>query len=237
MINKSFYLLGWMFWRRGKLSLEEPDKPLLRGRIHFIGFFVFLLLGLLLLFVSQNETSRLCHSIYLLSMLILFSTSTIFHTTEWKNAAIESLLQKLDHASIFLLITGTYTPVCVLLFDLTKKWPIYILACAWLIGIAGILKSLLIENPPKILNVLFYFVCGLTILPVLPEVFSSIGAILSLFMALGGFFYLLGGTIYGIEWPNPFPKFFGYHEIFHLLTLLANFCFLVPIIIFTIKNQ
>ena len=169
-------------------------------------------------------------------MLILFSSSAIFHTTHWKNVAIESFLQKLDHASIFLLITGTYTPTCVLLFDISKKWPIYILFSAWMIGITGILKSLLIENPPKFFNVLFYFICGLTIIPAIPKVLSSIGAILTFIMVLGGFFYLLGGTIYGIEWPDPLPRIFGYHEIFHLLTLLANFCFLVPIILSTFKN-
>lgn len=225
-----------MVWKVGKLSKDEPEKPFLRGKIHYFGFYLFLFFGSVLLILAKNEITRLCISIYLLSMLILFGTSTFFHTTTWENYNVEAFIQKVDHASIFLLITGTYTPVCVLLFDISHRWPLYVLSAAWIIGISGILKSIFIENPPKFFNVLFYFACGLSILPVLPKVFSSIGLSMAFSLLTGGILYLLGGTIYGIEWPDPSPKIYGYHEIFHTLTLLANLCFLFPIIINIIKE-
>ena len=232
---------GWlnrssMGWKRGKLTRDEPTKPLLRGKIHFVGFFLFLLLGTSLIIISKNEITRLCLCIYLLSMLMLFGTSSVFHTTPWRNNSVESFIQKADHASIFLLITGTYTPVIILFFDLTKSWPLAVLFIAWFIGISGVAKSLLMENPPKIFNVLFYFACGLTVAPVTHKVYEAIGLFKTLCMGMGGVFYLLGGTIYGIEWPDPHPKFYGYHEVFHSLTLIANFCFLLPIILTVIKG-
>jgi hemolysin III len=229
-------LAGAMMWRRGKLTRDEPNKPLMRGKIHIVGFFLFFLLGTLLIFISKSEITRLCLCIYLLSMLVLFSTSSVFHTTPWRNHIVETLIQKADHASIFLLITGTYTPVCVLLFDLNKAWPVNVLIVTWLIGISGVFKSLLVENPPKIFNVFFYFACGLTVAPFIHKVFESLGLFTALCMASGGAFYLLGGTIYGFEWPDPIPRIYGYHEIFHTLTLVANFCFLLPIMLEVIKG-
>jgi hemolysin III len=217
-------------WRRGKLAADEVVKPLLRGKIHFVGFYLFLVQGLYLIYVSPKEIYRLCISIYLLSMILLFGTSTVYHTSTWIDHDMEMLVQKMDHASIFLLIVGTYTPTCVLLFDVAEVWPLRTLAAAWCIGIAGVLKSILVTNPPKVFNVLFYFLCGLTIVPFLPNVIFAIGWKKTLFMALGGILYLLGGTIYGLEWPDPAPKYYGFHEIFHTLTLVANICFLLPII-------
>lgn len=226
-----------MSWKRGKLTRDEPVKPLLRGKIHLAGFFLFLLLGAILIFVSKTEIVRLCLCIYLLSMLVLFGTSSVFHTTPWRNHLIESVIQKADHACIFLLITGTYTPICILFFDLNKAWPINVLLIAWFIGVSGVIKSLVLDNPPKLFNVLFFFACGLTVLPVIHKVFDAIGLMSTLFMALGGAFYLIGGTVYGFEWPDPLPRIFGYHEIFHTLTLVANLCFLLPIMLIVIKSD
>lgn len=226
-----------MGWKRGKLTRDEPVKPLLRGKIHIAGFFLFLSLGLTLIFISKAEITRLCLCIYLLSMLMLFGTSSVFHTTPWRNHFVELFIQKADHASIFLLITGTYTPVCVLFFDLTKAWPINVLIIAWFIGISGVFKSLIWENPPKLFNVLFFFACGLTVVPVIHKVFESIGLITTLYMVFGGAFYLIGGTVYGFEWPDPIPRIYGYHEIFHTLTLIANLCFLLPIMLKVIQGS
>lgn len=222
-------------WRRGRLTHDEPNKPMLRGKIHFLGFYLFLLQGLFLMYKSPQAIFRLCISIYLLSMILLFGTSTVFHTSKWVDHGMELLIQKMDHASIFLLIVGTYTPICILLFDIREGWPVHTLAAAWCIGVSGILKSLLVTNPPKIINVLFFFLCGLTIVPVMPKVLGGIGWKWTVVMGSGGLFYLLGGTIYGIEWPDPFPTFYGFHEIFHTLTLVANICFLLPIIFRTLN--
>jgi len=208
--------------------VTEEVKPRLRGQFHHAGFYAFIITGIFVLWKLQ--TFDWSFMIYMVSLLAVYGTSAAFHTIEWTNKTAEIFMQQLDHANIFLLIAGTYTPVCVACLPFEQEpWVRHILIAAWSIALCGVLKCIVWQNPPKVLNVAFYFVCGLTILPFFPRILKVIHPGVSVSFAIGGALYLLGGVIYGLESPDPFPHVFGYHEIFHVCTLLANLCFFIPI--------
>lgn len=165
--------------------------------------------------------------VYLTTLLNMYGISSVLHITDWQRPWLEARLQKVDHASIFLLIAGTYTPICVSCLP-RADWVTALLLSVWVIGIAGVIKCLIWSNPPKAFNVAFYFVCGLTIVPFIPYLYDYVTWWALTLYVLGGVMYLAGGVIYGIEYPDPWPKVFGFHEIFHTLTILANLCFIIP---------
>lgn len=206
----------------------EELKPRLRGQFHHAGFYAFIISGLFVIW--KLRTLDWSYLVYMASLLAVYGTSAAFHTIEWKNKSHEVFMQQLDHANIFFLIAGTYTPVCVSCLPFEEAWVRHILLAAWVIAVCGVIKCIVWQNPPKILNVAFYFICGLTILPFMPRIVRVLHPAVSASFAIGGALYLLGGLVYGIEYPDPYPEVFGYHEIFHVCTLLANTCFFIPII-------
>lgn len=205
----------------------KEKKPLLRGQFHLFSFYAFVAIGMAVLLKAR--TAHLAYLVYWVSLLSLYGTSASFHVINWKSKKAENLMQKLDHAAIFFLIAGTYTPVCMACLPFHESWVRFCLMTAWVIAFAGMVKSLLWQNPPKLLNVSFYFICGLCILPNLPRIVQIFELWKSILFICGGVLYLAGGLIYGLEYPDPYPDVFGYHEIFHVLTVLANICFFLPI--------
>lgn len=220
-----------VFNKRPKLSADEPDKPYFRGRLHRYGFYFALILGAVILCLAKDFKSRCSFFVYLLSSLLVYGISSTFHLTVWKTARSEALMQKLDHACIFLLIAGTYTPVCTVCLPFGEAWVKQILKIAWIISIIGVVKSIFFANIPKIINVTFYLITGFVIIPYLPLVLSATNLVYTAFFIAGGVTYASGAIVYGTEIPDPNPKIFGYHEIFHLCTIIANLCFAVPIVI------
>ena len=218
---------GWL--KRGRLSYNEPEKPLTRGYIHKISFFLYLFAGLYILCFSETELKKMAFFIYLMSSLCLYATSSVFHTTSWHDPEAELELQKLDHCVIILQIAGTYTPVCISHMPTNAHFPNLILGTIWMLTMIGAIKSYVWRNPPKVFNVIFYFSAGLLIIPYMPIIVQHLSFFEWGLFGLGGIIYLTGGTIYGLERPDPNPKVFGFHEIFHCCTISANFCFFIPI--------
>lgn len=221
--------------KRPRLAKDEPTKPFLRGRLHRIGFYIFLLTGFFVLFSAHSLRARLSFLIYYFSVLAVYGISSAYHMTEWKSSKAELIMQKLDHACIYLLIAGTYTPICVLCLPFDQKWTRDMLKIIWFIASLGIVRSIFFTNIPKIVNVIFYVSMGFVIIPYLPLVIKTINNSYSVLFITGGVLYCVGGFIYGFEKPDPSPSTFGFHELFHLFTILANICFSIPIIICTIK--
>lgn len=217
--------------KRPKLSADEPDKPYFRGKLHRYGFYFALILGAVILYLAKDLKARCAFLIYLMSLLLVYGISSTYHMTDWKNAKAENLMQKLDHACIFLLIAGTYTPVCAVCLPFEDKWVKQILQIVWIIAAIGVVKSIFFTNIPKIINVCFYLIMGFIIIPYLPLVLSATRILYTAFFIAGGVTYAFGAIVYGTEIPDPDPKVFGYHEIFHLCTIIANLCFAVPIAI------
>lgn len=216
------------------ITIKEEIKPLLRGQFHHVGFYTFVVVGLVSLW--RMQTLDWPFIVYLASLLGVYGTSAAFHVIDWASKKHENLMQKLDHANIFLLIAGTYTPVCVTCLPFEEAWVKHILIAAWAIAVCGVLKCVLWQSPPKVLNVGFYFLCGLTILPFMHKIVFVIHPAVSSSFMVGGLFYLVGGAIYGVEYPDPYPDVFGYHEIFHVCTIIANLCFFVPILQATFRK-
>jgi hemolysin III len=223
-------LMGGLL-RKPLLSAHEPEKPLLRGQFHHVAFYVHLLLGIVVLSFTKNALSQFAFFVYILCLLFLYGTSATFHTTSWKDPKAELLVQKMDHASIFLVISGTYTAVCMICLPFEKPWVQNMLLAVWATAVVGIIKTIFWHDPPVVFNVGFYFFTGLIIIPFMPLIVSSVEPSFTISCAAGGACYLVGGVIYGCQKPDPYPKVFGYHEIFHVLTLIANTCFLYPIIV------
>lgn len=223
--------------KRPRQGKDEPEKPLLRGRLHRIGFYIFFIIGVAVTILAKTTRARVSFLVYFLSVLGVYGISSTYHITEWKNPKAELIMQKLDHACIYLLIAGTYTPICALCLPFEQKWTSDMLKIVWFVAILGIFRSIFFTNIPKVINVLFYISMGFVIIPYLPQVVRSIDKTHSALFISGGAIYCIGGIIYGFEKPDPLPKTFGFHELFHLCTILANTCFSIPIIICALRRN
>ena len=199
---------------------------------HFITFLAGLV-GLVFLIVpSHDNTSKLITmTIYGVSVIILYGTSTIYHwdkTTPEK----ERVLRKLDHISIFLLIAGTYTPVFYYGLDGIWKWAM--LSSIWALCLIGIVMKVFLIGVSRSVSTAFYISLGwLALIPLFKLVQSMpIGAIILMF--LGGVAYTIGGVIYGTKIFNFFPNKFGFHEIFHLFVSTGSVLHFVMILYFVL---
>lgn len=224
-----------------KASLSSDDgssgyvskalKPYWRGRIHRLAFYTTICLYVIL-FCTLN-INKIYLSIYFASQLILYGVSSTYHLQNWKSRKHERLFRKLDHSSIFLLISGTQTCVVVAISELYKSSSLNIirwLPVTYVLAAIGILKVFLFHTIPRYINVIYYIVHGSSVALFIPFSYIVREVLLCVLCVLGGILYIVGGVIYGIRKPDPFPKVFGYHEIFHVLTVLGNLSFLLTIV-------
>lgn len=205
------------------------EKPKLRGRIHQVAFYLTVLKTLVYGVCCLNNKGNIGMLIYLLSQLVLFGVSSTYHVTSWKDEKIRSLFQRLDHISIFLLISGTQTSVALMLIPI-GPYTKYILMITWTISIAGIMKIVLMKKLHTHFDLAVYILHGISVVPFFNIIVRYVSISDMFLFVLGGAIYIVGGLIYGIERPNPYPTIFGYHEIFHVMTVLANWCFLIPLL-------
>lgn len=193
-------------------------KPKLRGWIHQESFFVALGACVLLIVESKNAVSLLAGLIFTFGLLFNFGVSALYHRIDWQ-PNIRALLRRLDHSAIFVLIAGTFTPVCLL--GLSQKSGVAMLTMIWIVAILGIMMSIIWVQAPKWLAGLIYVGMGWSILPSIPELAQSLGHQGVLLLALGGIAYTIGAVFYVAKWPNLKPGIFGYHELFHVMTVLG----------------
>jgi len=193
-------------------------KPRLRGHVHQWAFFVSLALGVALVGFASGERARVAVLIYAFSLSGLLGTSALYHRVTWAPAARRRMRQ-LDHSMIFVLIAGTVTPIALLaVHGAMTTW---LLCIVWGGAVAGIIMNLVWLNHPKWVSSLIYSLVGLTGAVAIGSLLGSVGVIAVLGIALGGAFYLAGAVIYAIQRPNPVPTVFGYHEVFHVLVVVA----------------
>ncbi|MBV7276496.1 PAQR family membrane homeostasis protein TrhA [Clostridium thailandense] len=201
-------------------KLREPVS----GLTHLFGVFASII-GLIVLVVYAALQSSVWHivtfSIFGASLILLYSASSIYHLASVSQKAI-NVLRRIDHSMIYLLIAGSYTPIC--LIALRGSWGWSIFGTIWGLTIIGILIKNFWFSAPRWISTLFYIFMGwLVIVAIYPlaHVFSS-GAMGWLFA--GGIAYTIGGLIYATKWPKINLKNFGFHEIFHIFVLLGSFC-------------
>ncbi|MES2094162.1 MAG: hemolysin III family protein [Actinomycetota bacterium] len=192
-------------------------KPTWRGWIHAATFPVAIALGIVLIVFAEGPSAKVSSAVFVASSLLLFGVSALYHRVNWGDRA-KRALKRLDHANIFLLIAGSYTPITVLALPPGKS--VLLLWLVWIGAGLGIGFRVFWIGAPRWLYVPLYLLLGYASLAFIVDFFRA-NAVMMTLILLGGVFYTIGAVIYGIKRPNPVPGVFGFHEIFHSLTLLA----------------
>lgn len=192
-------------------------KPLLRGVSHELAAGVALAAWIALAVLAPSQRALAAANVYGASLFALFAVSALYHRPTWPQRA-RLWLRRLDHSAIFLLVAGTYTPFCLVLGGARGDW---LLAVVWGGATLGILQSVLWVRAPKPLVAAVYVLLGWVILPVLPALVALLGPGAVALLAAGGLTYSLGAVVYAARRPDPFPRVFGYHEVFHALVVVA----------------
>lgn len=203
----------------GPPEIPSRPKPLLRGVLHEVAAFVAAVAGAILVFRASGARARAGALVYGLSLVTLFTVSALYHVPTWTDR-IRAVWRRLDHSAIFLLIAGTYTPFSFLLGR--TGW--IFLGVVWGGALAGIVLSVAWVRAPKALVAAVCVLLGWAALPLLPALKAALGTGAVALLAAGGVVYSLGAAVYALQRPNPFPRVFGYHELFHALVIAAAVC-------------
>jgi hemolysin III len=193
-------------------------RPRFRGVIHQWSFFVALAAGAALVAWAPAGRATAASAVYAVALAGLLGTSALYHRITWKPRA-RAWLRRLDHSMIFVLIAGTYTPFAVLVLDGSIRD--VVLVGVWIGAAAGIVFTLLWVDAPKWLAATAYVVLGWFSIIAVPQIAERAGAGALVLLALGGAAYTAGAVVYARRRPDPRPATFGYHEIFHVLVVVA----------------
>jgi hemolysin III len=199
-------------------SMAPLSKPRLRGVLHEYSFFVSVGSGLMLVLASSPELARAASAVYAAALAGLFGVSALYHRGTWPPRA-GAWMRRLDHAMIFLLIAGTYTPIALLMLPRPKG--LLLFALVWSASLAGIVFNLVWINAPRVVSPALYVVVGWIAIAALPDLVTSVSVATLVLLASGGVLYSVGALVYATRRPNPAPAVFGYHEVFHALTIAA----------------
>lgn len=203
-------------------SIAEPAeiKPTWRGWIHAGTFPVTIAAGIVLITLAHGAPAKWASAVFVLTSMLLFGNSALYHRFNWK-PRMKIILKRIDHANIFLLIAGTYTPLAVLALPPQKGF--LLLTLVWAGALLGIGFRVFWISAPRWLYVPLYLALGWAAMMYIVDLMNANLAMMILVL-VGGLFYTVGAVIYGVKRPNPVPGVFGFHEIFHTLTVLAFLC-------------
>jgi len=200
-------------------------KPKLRGWIHAATVPLALAAFIVLIVLSPTTATRIGSTVFALSAILLFTVSAVYHRGNW-SPATWAFLRRFDHANIFVLIAGSYTPFAVLFLDGTAR--VTLLSVVWSATIAGVLFRVFWTDAPRWLYTPMYIALGWAAIFFVPDFLDgaqrySLGIAIAVMVlvATGGVLYTLGGVVYGLKRPNPWPRWFGFHEVFHSFTIAA----------------
>lgn len=199
---------------------KGDGKTLLRGWLHVGVLPVAVIGGLVLVALANGVAATWSSFVFVLSSLLLFGISAVYHRFNW-SPPVKAVFRRLDHANIFILIAGTYTPLGVLALPSDKGF--WLLLGVWIGAGLGILFRVLWLGAPRWAYVPLYLILGLVSVIYIPDLAAANVAMLVLVL-VGGAAYVTGAIVYGLKRPNPFPGVFGFHEVFHALTVVAFLC-------------
>lgn len=197
------------------------DKPLLRGWLHLGAAPLALIGGMVLVVFAPTLAGRVSSAIFTLTAVNLFGTSAVYHRGNWSPKA-RAVLRRMDHANIFLIIAGTYTPLCVILLD--RDTATVALWIVWTGAVLGLLSRILFLNAPRWVYVPMYVALGWVAMAYIGPFYDAGGVAVVALIGAGGVCYTVGAVFYGFKWPGPSARYFGYHEIFHSLTVAGFAC-------------
>ncbi|MCW2976825.1 MAG: DNA-binding protein [Actinomycetia bacterium] len=207
-------------------------KPRLRGVLHQAAFFVALVVGSLLVIYAEGTRASVAAAVFAGSVAAMLGASALYHRVTW-NARARLWMRRVDHAGIYLLIAGTYTPVGLL--TLRGAMRDAVLAVVWIGAAAAILMKFIWVGAPKWLAAVTGVALGWAGIAAMPQVLRYAGATTVVLLGIGGLAYTAGAVVYALRRPDPVPAVFGYHELFHALTLVAVTCQYVAIAFFVVK--
>lgn len=196
----------------------EEIRPRLRGVLHAAIAPVTFAAGLVLVMVSPPGAARLGSAVFAVSALTLFTVSATLHRGRWTRAT-NLFLSRLDHACIFLLIAGSYTPFALLLLEGSQQ--VVMLTVAWGGALLGATFRVLWLEAPRWLYTPVYIALGWASVFFFDDFLAQGGATVVALIVTGGLLYTVGGVVYGLRRPDPFPSWFGFHEVFHAFTIAA----------------
>ena len=207
-------------------TVDKKIKPRLRGWIHAGTFPLALAASIVLIVLAPTVPGKVSASIFGLSACLLFGVSAVYHRGTW-SPRTEAVLRRLDHTNIFLIIAGTYTPLAVLL--LPRGQGTVLLVLVWSGALLGLLARIFWLNAPRWVYVPVYLALGWVAVAYMGTFWSTGGPAVVWLIAAGGVAYTAGAIIYGTKKPDPSPVWFGFHEIFHVCTVLGFACHVVAI--------
>ncbi len=203
-------------------ELIAAVKPRLRGWIHAGMSPLVLAASIVLVALAPTTTGKISSAVFGLTAIMLFGTSAIYHRFSWGPRA-NAVLRRLDHTNIFLIIAGTYTPLAALLLPADTARTLLIVV--WIGALGGLLARVFWLNAPRWAYVPIYVALGWVAVWFLDDFWNTTrtpyGPEIVWLVAAGGLAYTLGAVVYGTKWPNPSPRWFGFHEIFHSLTVVG----------------
>jgi len=205
--------------------VAPPPKPLLRGWLHLVCFFLAIPAGVTVVALATGPRGRIAALVYALGLVALFGVSGFYHRLNWSMAR-KRLMQKLDHGTIFVMIAGSYTPVCLLVLHGWLSWAM--LVAVWTGATLGFVLSFA-GHRARILRGALYITLGWASVAAIPQMWSHMTTTELALLAVGGFLFTVGSIFLFTNWPDPFPRVFGYHEVWHVLVVAAVVCHFVAI--------
>jgi hemolysin III len=199
-------------------ELAQVVKPKLRGWLHAGTFPPAVVAGMVLVALAPTLAARSAAAVYALTSALLFGVSGVYHRGHWSEK-VDAMLRRFDHANIYLIIAGTYTPFALLI--LRGEVRILVLSVVWTGAIAGVLFRVLWVQAPRWLYTALYLGLGWVATFFIPQFLKGTGVVVAVLVILGGVLYSVGGLVYGLRRPDPSPRWFGFHEVFHALTVAA----------------
>jgi hemolysin III len=206
-------------------AVEFLGKPRLRGCIHVYAAVIAAIAGAALVSVSWSvESTRagIATLIYTLTIVAMFTVSGTYHRVNWTSPTARKWMKRLDHSMIFIFIAGSYTPFALLALPERSGWILFWIA--WGGAIAGVALKMCWPSAPRWVGVPLYLLLGWVAVWFIGPIMNGAGIAAMVLLIVGGALYSVGGVLYALKWPNPWPTTFGHHEFFHACTAVAAIC-------------
>jgi hemolysin III len=210
-----------------------PARPRLRGVSHEYAFFASIVAGFVLVLGAPTALARFAAIVFASSVAAMFGVSAVYHRVTWRPRP-RRWLARADHATIYLLIAGTYTPFALLSLD--GAWRVTVLAVVWSGALIATVIKVAWVTAPKALAAAAALVLGWVGIVALPQLVGNLGVGGATLLLAGGVLYTAGAVVYALRRPNPVPRVFGYHEVFHALVVAAVACHYVSVGVFVLPR-
>jgi hemolysin III len=208
-----------------------PPKPRMRGRFHQVAFFASIPAGVALVLLAPNAKARVAVIIFAVALAGLYGSSASYHRLHWSPQALLRM-KRLDHSMIFVLIAGTYTPFSLLV--LHGVLSIVMLCLVWAGALAGIVMKLVRIDGLKVLTGIMYISLGWVAVIGAPQMFHGLSGVMIALLFVGGLLYSLGALVLATRKPDPNPRVFGYHEVWHSMVIgggICHYCVILMVVI------